>query len=294
VSDTLAPATEGVEAPATRTATVTAPPPPPLPPAPPVTGEAPVPEPPLTGVVVGPWSAVAFAALMIGLNLGLQALAGSTWLQQGLRSLVVSVAGSSVPERELIVALLAGAVSLLAYALMLAPAIAIARRRGVSFGEAFGLRDFRARQAVGGALLLIVGGIFATAYYTTWLRGFGIEAPGNTTRLVEGFGTGPIAMVVGFLLVGVVAPFVEEVAFRGVVFAGLRGRFGTAWAAVASGALFGIVHLQPLETVPLALIGVALAWIFSRSRSLWPAIIAHGAYNVVVLAIALALAPLVR
>jgi len=294
VSETLAPASERVADPEPLALAVMEPPLPPLPPAPPATGEEPRPELPLTGVVIGPWSAIAFALLMIGLNLGLQAVTGSVWLQQALRSFIVSVAGSNVPERELIVALLAGAAALLAYAVMLAPAIVIARSRGVRFAEAFGLRGFRMGQAVTGALVLIVGGILVTANYNIWLRNLGIEAPSNTVQLVQGFGTGPLAMAVGFLLVGVVAPFVEEVAFRGVVFAGLRGRFGTPWAAVASGALFGIVHLQPLETVPLAVIGIALAFVFARSRSLWPAIIAHGAYNTVVLGIALALAPLVR
>lgn len=292
MSDTLASAPEDTT-PATRTA-ASMPPPPPAPPAPPATGEPPSPDSPLTGVVLGPWGAIGFAMLIIALNLGLQAFAGSSWVGQGLRSLVVSVAGPNVPERELLVALLSGVVALIAYASMLAPAIVIARRRGVRFAEAFGFRRFRARAAVIGTLSLIVGGIAVTVYYNSWLRAIGVDPPSNTVPLVEGFGTGPIAMAVGFLLVGVVAPFVEEVTFRGVVFAGLRGRFGTAWAAVASGLLFGIVHLQPLETVPLAVIGIVLAWVFLSSKSLWPAIIAHGAYNVVVLSVALALAPLVR
>jgi len=271
------------------------PPPPPLPPAPPATGELPPsPEPPLTGVVIGPWAAVAYALVVIAANFELQVFAGSDFVQQGLRTIIVSVAGPSTASRDLLAAIIAGGVAVFVYALMLAPAVVLARIRGVRFSEAFGLRRFRLWQAFIGALGLVVGGISVMIVYGLWMRAFGVETPSNTVQLVKGFGTGPVALLIGFATVSVIAPIVEEVTFRGVVFAGLQGRLGAVWAALASGLLFGIVHLQPLEVVPLALIGAMLAWIFAGSKSLWPAIIAHGVYNAVVLTFALTFAPLVR
>jgi membrane protease YdiL (CAAX protease family) len=282
------------ESPAARTATVQMPPPPPTPPAQPGTATGPRPERPLTGLVLGPAGALTYAALVIAFNAGLGLVSRSVAVQQALRAFVVAVAGPQLQTRGLLAAVLSAAVVLLGYAIIIAPPLAIARARGLRFSEAFGLRGFRVEQAVMLAAALVIGGLVVTVSYGLLLRGFGISAPNNTVRLVQGFGTGPVAMAIGYLLVGVIAPFAEEVAFRGVVFAGVSAGWGTAAGVIISGLLFGIVHLEPLEMLPLALIGMGLAAVFVRARSLWPAVIAHGCYNVVVLTIAFASVGLVR
>jgi membrane protease YdiL (CAAX protease family) len=81
-----------------------------------------------------------------------------------------------------------------------------------------------------------------------------------------------------------VAPFVEELVFRGVLLSGLASRMGARWAIVASAIVFGCVHLPDFGfawyPVPaLVLLGLALAWIRVRSRSLWPAITLHATNN---------------
>jgi membrane protease YdiL (CAAX protease family) len=144
------------------------------------------------------------------------------------------------------------------------------------------------------ALAVVVGGFLATAIYASVAASFGISVQGNTTQLVSGFGAGPLEMTLVFVLVGVVAPFVEEITFRGIVFPSLRQAWGTVPALLVSGAVFGVVHLQPTITVPLALVGIALAVVFLRTRSLWSAIIAHCAYNSVALALAFAVASQAR
>ena len=280
--------------PPTQTSAVLSPAPP-APPAPPGTGMAPRPNgAPLTGLTLGPWGAVGYALFVIVFNVALQLVAGSVAVQQGLRSFIIGVAGNQASTRGLVTAAVVGGITVLGYVAILAPAVVMARRAGLRFSEAFGLRRFHVGQAVMLTLTVVFGGLFATVGYSLVLRSFGIAAPNNTVQLVQGFGSGRIAMAIGFVLVGVVAPFVEEVTFRGVVFAGMRARWGLGLAVVVSGLLFGIVHLQPLETLPLALIGMGLAGVFARSRSLWPAIIAHGCYNVVVLTIAFASVGLVR
>jgi uncharacterized protein len=293
VNDTVVREPESAGPPQTQTALLV-PPPPGMPPAPPGTATPPPPRGPLTGLALGPWGAIAYAGFVIVFNVCLALVARSSVVAQALRVLVESVAGAQPAARELFAAGLTGFIALLGYAVILLPAVALARRRGLSFAEAVGLRRFRVGPAIGYALAVVVGGVLVTVAYSLTLRSFGVSTPNNTVQLVQGFGGGPLAMAIGFVLVGVIAPFVEEVAFRGVVFAGLRAGWGTVWAVLISGALFGIVHLEPLETVPLALIGMGLAVVFARSRSLWPAIIAHGAYNVVVLSVAFASFSLVR
>lgn len=85
-------------------------------------------------------------------------------------------------------------------------------------------------------------------------------------------------------LVGVatvlIAPLAEETFFRGFMFAGLR-RYGFFWAALTSGFLFSVAHINPGGILPLTLVGMLFAWSYSRSGSLWTAIYAHVTFNLV-------------
>jgi membrane protease YdiL (CAAX protease family) len=257
------------------------------------TGEG---ERPLTGAVVAPAWALAYGAGVLLLNVLLHFASRSDAVLAPLRALLSSVAAGT-SARLLAVAALSAAVTVASYALMLVPAIAVAvtaHRRGVRFSEAVGLRSFSVGRTVWLAILVVVGGFAVTAVYVSIAASFGVAVQGNTGDLVSGFGAGPLEIVMVFLLVGLVAPFVEEVTFRGIVFPSLRQAWGTAPALLVSGAIFGVVHLQLTIAVPLALIGIGLAAVFLRTRSLWSAIIAHCAYNSVSLALAFLVASQVR
>jgi membrane protease YdiL (CAAX protease family) len=235
-----------------------------------------------------------YVIFIIAFDLGLASAAATPAVIASLRALVLAVGGTQTATRELLSAAVTGGLALLSYVVIVAPVLVLARRRGLSLGDAFGLRRFRVGQALRLAAGVVVLGIVVTVAWALVLRGFGMSAPNNTVRLVSGFGTSPLAIAIGYLLVGVVAPFGEEIAFRAVVFSSLRESWGMLAALLVSGALFGIAHLLPLEAVPLAVIGIALAAVFTRTRSLWPSMIAHGCYNVVVLTIAFASAGLLR
>lgn len=252
----------------------------------------PEPEPPLTGAAIAPGWALVYAAGVLLLNGVMQFASRSEAVIAPLRALLSTVAGGA-SARLLAVAALSAAITVASYALMLIPAIAVAvvaHRRGGRFSEAVGLRAFPVGRTVGWALAVVVGGFLTTAVYASAATSFGISVQGNTGDLVSGFGAGPLELIMVFALVGVVAPFVEEITFRGIVFPSLREAWGTTPALLVSGALFGVVHLQPTIALPLALIGIALAVVFLRTRSLWSAIIAHCAYNSVALALAFAVA----
>jgi membrane protease YdiL (CAAX protease family) len=265
-------------------------------PAPPITEPPDAAGPTLTATVIAPGWALVYGAGVLLFNVALQAGARSEALLVPLRALVssASVAGS---PKALAVALLSGAVSMGSYALMLLPALAMAvtaRRRGVRFAEAVGLRGFRAGQTARLSALIVVGGLVGTGVYSVIAGALGAAVRGNTAELVAGFGSGPAEIAIVFVLVGIVAPFVEEITFRGIVFPSLKAAWGTAPALLVSGGIFGVVHLQPTIAVPLALIGMALAAVFMRTRSLWSAIVAHCAFNTVSLVLAFLLTSQVR
>ncbi len=99
------------------------------------------------------------------------------------------------------------------------------------------------------------------------------------------------ALLSMLVMAGVVAPLGEELVFRGLLFPWLRGHLGVATAAILSGLIFAILHGVPLLIPALTAIGTALALLYHRCGSLWPVILAHGAFNaIMVIALYAALA----
>ena len=77
------------------------------------------------------------------------------------------------------------------------------------------------------------------------------------------------------------APILEELVFRGVLYRMLCDRLGSAWpAAVVSGCAFGLIHFPSPQTVPpLIVLGIALSWIYTRTGSLLVPILLHAIFN---------------
>ena len=83
-----------------------------------------------------------------------------------------------------------------------------------------------------------------------------------------------------FVLVGVVlAPFVEEIFFRGFLFQGFRQRYGWVGAMLISSAIFAVAHVDPVAFIPTFVLGSALAYVYHRSNSVWPGMILHFLVN---------------
>ena len=91
------------------------------------------------------------------------------------------------------------------------------------------------------------------------------------------------------LIVILLAPFVEEVLFRGLVFGNLKGKSRTV-AYLLSCGLFALLHVWQfaveqqnityfLLMVQYLVPGVVLAWAYDHSGSLWTSIGLHAAVN---------------
>ncbi|MFC2027145.1 type II CAAX prenyl endopeptidase Rce1 family protein [Chloroflexota bacterium] len=87
----------------------------------------------------------------------------------------------------------------------------------------------------------------------------------------------------------VVAPLVEEMFFRGFIFAGFWQRYGWQKAALISSALFALVHLQPLAFIPIFILGYVFAYIYYRSKSIWPGILMHFTVNLLAVVVEFAI-----
>jgi membrane protease YdiL (CAAX protease family) len=78
----------------------------------------------------------------------------------------------------------------------------------------------------------------------------------------------------------VMAPFTEELFFRGLLLHGFRGRY-RAWSAIAlSSTFFAAAHLPSLNQVVVGFAaGLFLGWLLVRSGNLWLPVVAHAAFN---------------
>jgi membrane protease YdiL (CAAX protease family) len=93
--------------------------------------------------------------------------------------------------------------------------------------------------------------------------------------------------VAAVLAVVVIAPIAEEIFFRGFFFAGLQTRWSLWPSAIVSGAVFGVVHAPtgPTAAIPLAGLGVGLAWLYNKTESIWPCMLAHFLNNALAISV---------
>ena len=96
---------------------------------------------------------------------------------------------------------------------------------------------------------------------------------------------GDIALVMLGVVVG--APIFEELFFRGFVMQGLTRHMTPVKAALLSSVLFALAHVRPVTYAPIFLIGLVLAFVFLKTRSLPLAMAAHAIYNAIVVAVTL-------
>lgn len=89
-----------------------------------------------------------------------------------------------------------------------------------------------------------------------------------------------------------IAPFAEEVLFRGLLFPVLRRNLGVVTGVILTSAAFALVHASQLRSawspvLMVFMVGVALTLVRSFTRSLAASVLVHTAYNGTIFAIVL-------
>ena len=91
---------------------------------------------------------------------------------------------------------------------------------------------------------------------------------------------GRLWVVLFGLLLFTAGPFVEELAFRGLVFASLRKAGAPPWLAIViSAALFALLHFEPSRIALLLAAGLVFGILRQRTGALGAPIIAHALLN---------------
>jgi membrane protease YdiL (CAAX protease family) len=142
----------------------------------------------------------------------------------------------------------------------------------------FGWRRFRLSKR-----LWLVPALFVVFY--VFLQVFGeLVDPGAEDELPTDLGArdSTVALIGVAVLVGIVAPFVEEIFFRGFLFKAFATKMPWIVAALIAGTIFGLVHAGGTDAVfilPLAVFGVVLCVIYQQVGSLLPGMALHALNN---------------
>lgn len=78
---------------------------------------------------------------------------------------------------------------------------------------------------------------------------------------------------------GLLAPLVEELIFRGLIFRRLKDWVAAPQAIVVSALIFGFYHGNTLQIIYASVIGLLFAWLYEKYKNLIAPILAHMAAN---------------
>ena len=121
---------------------------------------------------------------------------------------------------------------------------------------------------------------------------FGIDAPAS--KIDELVSNGNISGNILIVVTAVVAPFCEEIYFRGFLYQAFKKNFGVTLGIFLSSLLFSLAHLELYSFLPILIIGWILAYVFEKTKSIFTAIFLHAAYNLILILLLLGKIQLVK
>lgn len=123
---------------------------------------------------------------------------------------------------------------------------------------------------------------------TVEIEVFGIE-PGseNTEVIMELTRSAPIFLIVP----AIIAPILEEIVFRKIIFGSLYKRMNFLLAALISSFIFGIIHGEPVHLLIYGSMGFVFAFLYAKTKRIIVPIIVHMAMNSITVIVQLLIDP---
>lgn len=107
------------------------------------------------------------------------------------------------------------------------------------------------------------------------------ELPDTVGDILASMMTSPL----GFIAIALLAPIVEEVAFRGIILKSLLSTEKLSvkpwWAITISALIFAAIHMNPVQMPHAFLMGLLLGWIYYRTGSILPGVLIHFVNNTI-------------
>jgi membrane protease YdiL (CAAX protease family) len=138
-----------------------------------------------------------------------------------------------------------------------------------------GFRTFNVVSALSWVVVLFFAFFAVNALYQYLIIALHLHLQTNDQFILQQSKEAPLSTYATLITSVLVAPFCEEVFFRGFVFPGLLRGMSLAWAIVLSALIFAVAHADPGSFAVLFFIGLALAFVRWRTDSIWPSILLH-------------------
>lgn len=147
------------------------------------------------------------------------------------------------------------------------------------------LRTYQNTPKMLGMAFVLIITIQPAIWFLGWLNAF-LPVPESMEtmqmqqmEMIKSYLTGDGVVLIALLNIAFIPAICEEVLFRGYVLRSFQKSWGIGLAILISGIIFGMFHLQPSNFLPLASIGILLAFLTWVSQSLYPAMLAHFVNN---------------
>lgn len=128
-----------------------------------------------------------------------------------------------------------------------------------------------------GYVLIVLAAPVVLALVAGYVAGlskiFGIHNPNE----LAAFDGRHILWAIG--LMAILPPLVEELAFRGLIYTGLRKSLGVSESFIISSFAFALLHLSVPSLITHLPLGLYFCYLRYRSQSLWPSMLAHALHN---------------
>ncbi len=141
--------------------------------------------------------------------------------------------------------------------------------------KALAFRRFRLGNALVWIILLMIVIFCVNTLYSYLITTLHLNVQTNDQLLLQQSKVAPLSTYATLFAAVFIAPFCEEVFFRGFVFPGLRHSMSLVWAIIISSLLFGVAHADIGSFPVLFFIGLALGFLRWRTQSIWPCITLH-------------------
>lgn len=89
----------------------------------------------------------------------------------------------------------------------------------------------------------------------------------------------PLLLSFLFFLTSIIAPFVEEIIFRGFIYPGFKEKFSVKSSIFLTSLIFGLFHHEIFTFLGIFFLGFLLTYIFEKTRNLWISIGLHFSNN---------------
>ncbi|MCM8775573.1 MAG: CPBP family intramembrane metalloprotease [Candidatus Omnitrophica bacterium] len=135
-----------------------------------------------------------------------------------------------------------------------------------------------------GGYLAILPVFLSILIFLAYVAGlFSYEPPPHplVTVFLEEERRAPFLIFYSIFLAGILAPVFEEIFFRGFCYTLFKKQWGMMWGMVLSSALFAFIHQNTFAFWPIFILGMGMAYLYEKRRTLLPAIVLHVSHNLI-------------